>query len=160
MSRSVNESDQVEAVQGRTLDAIERDVASVVEELSALRAEHDGLPAQVEAATTQRDAWRLEELERRSRALGAQIDEVQVRLCRLYAERAGLLLPEAEEKARAAKLVYDRAHAEYLRAHRLTNQLGVEADNAQQEALNLRQSVIENERRARELTFGLAKRLA
>jgi chromosome segregation ATPase len=145
-------------VKGRTLEEVERDVADVVAGLESLRGERESLPAQVEAASAALDFTRLEELAGRGRELSTQLDEAQARFCRLQAERARLLLPEAEEKARAAKQVYDRAHAEYLRAHRLTNQLGVEYDNAQAQALRLRQSIDENERRSRELASGQAAR--
>jgi hypothetical protein len=47
--------------------------------------------------------------------------------------------------------VYEKAHAEYLRAHALTNRLGVEYDNAQAQAFRLRQTAEENERKAKSI---------
>lgn len=166
MSRRVNMmvnprvgSTEPEAVQGRALEEVERDLAWCTDELEALRGERDSLPALVEAAGAALDFTRAEALAGRGRELGARIDEGQARFCRLQAERARLLLPGAEAQAEAAKAVYDKAHAEYLRAHALTNRLGVEYDNAQAQAHRLRQSVEENERRARELTGQAARQV-
>lgn len=157
VSRRVNNT-EAEAVTGRTVEEVERELAHTIDELQTLRAERDALPAQAAEARVALDTWRLEALERRERELSVRIDEAQARFCRLQAERARLLLPAAEAQAEAAQAVYERAHAEYLRAHELTNQLGVECNNAQQQVQNLRQSVEANEQRARELSFGLAAR--
>jgi chorismate mutase len=152
----VNNAEQ-EAVKGRALEEVERDIAWCTGELEALRGERESLPALVEAATASLDSARLEALERRGRELSNQIDEALARFCRLQAKRARLLLPAAEAQAEAAKAVYDKAHVEYLRAHALTNRLGVEYDNAQAQALRLRVSIEENERRARELSGQAAR---
>jgi chromosome segregation ATPase len=146
-------------VKGRALAEVERDIAWCTDELQTLRAEHDSLPALVEAATAALDFTRKEELERRGRELSKQIDEAQARFCRLQAERAGLLLPEAEAEAAALKAAYDRAHAEYLEAYTRTNRLGVEYDNAQAQAHRLRQSIEENARRSRELSGQAARQV-
>ncbi|MBV8857881.1 MAG: hypothetical protein JOZ02_13185 [Acidobacteria bacterium] len=145
------------AVTGRTLDEVEAELSEAAAALQTLKAERDALPGQAEEARAALDSWRLGELEARGRELGGQIDEGQARLWLLQAERARLLLPEAEARAAAAKVEYDRAHAEYLEAHARTNRLGVEYDNAQAQALRLRESAEENERRARELASGLAR---
>ena len=151
MSSTVNRTEPG-AVKGRTVEEVEREIAYATDELQTLRDEREALPALVGAATAALDEGRAEALEARGRELSRQIDETQARFCRLQAERAKLLLPGAEAQAEAAKGVYEKAHAEYLRAHALTNQLGVEYDTAQAQALRLRQSVEENERRARELS--------
>lgn len=156
MRNGVNNTEQA-AVKGRALEEVERDLARCTDELEALRGERDSLPALVEAATAALDTWRLEELAGRGRELSRQLDEAQARFCRLQAERARLLLPEAEARAEAAKAEYDAAHAEYLEAHTRTNRLGVEYDNAQTQALRLRQSIEEHERRARELSGQAAR---
>lgn len=143
-------SGQAEAVKARTLDDVEADVARAAEELQSLKAERESLPAEVEAASANFDAVRLEELEQRERSLRARSDAAQGRLWQLYAERARLQLPEAEAKAAEAKAAYDRAHAEYLAAHELTNRLGVEANNTMMAAARLRQTIEENERRVKE----------
>jgi len=158
MGSRVN-STEPEAVKGRPLEEVERDLAWCTDELEALRGEREALPALAEEATAALDSGRLEGLERLGRELSAQIDEAQARFCRLQAERAGLLLPEVEEKAAAAKVEYDRAHAEYLEAYARTNRLGVEYDNAQAQAHRLRQSIEENERRAHELSGQAARQV-
>lgn len=127
-------------------------MARVVEELQRLKAERDELPALVEEAAAAFDQARREELEQRARSLEARSGAAQARLFRLYAERAGARLPEAEQAATAARAEYERAHAVYLEAYARTNRLGVEADNARARALSLKQAVEENERRARELS--------
>lgn len=153
MSKTVNGSEQAEAMKARALGEIERDVARLTEELQTLKAERDSLPGLVEAATAAFDSGRLEELERRGRELEAQSAQAQAGLFRLYAERAKAQLPEAEEAAAAARAAYDRAHAEYLDAHARVNRLGVEADNAGAHAFRLRQAVEANERKAQEVCF-------
>jgi len=155
MGSRVNETELGEAVKGRTLDDVEADVARASEELQALKAERDSLPAQVEEATANFDAVRLEELEARGRSVRMQISAAQARLWQLYAERARLQLPEAEAAAEAARAEYDRAHAEYLELYARVNRLGVESDNARVRAQALLWSAEENEQRAR----GLARRL-
>jgi chromosome segregation ATPase len=153
MSGRVNESEQrgtAEAVKGRSLDDVERDVARAVEELHSLKAERESLPESVEAATAGLDAVKLEELGQREHSLRAQVEAAQGRLWQLYAERARMQLPEAEAKAEEAQAEYGRAHAEYLQAHERTNRLGVEANNTMMAALRLRQTIEENERRVKE----------
>lgn len=147
------------AVKGRTLDDVEADAARAAEALHWLLGEQDALATERRAAAEERDAWRLAEIDERARALREEADAAQARLCRLHAERARLQLPNAEAQAAAARGVYDRAHAEYLKAHALTNRLGVEYDNASVRALSLRQAVAENVRRALELERGLPPHL-
>jgi chromosome segregation ATPase len=162
MSGRVNEAG-AGAVKGRTLEAVEADVERAVEELEGLRAESVSLAESVRVATAGQDAVRLEELDGRIQLLRAQTDAAQARLCRLHAERARAQLPEAEERAEAARAAYERAHAVYLEAHARVNRLGVESDNASMKASRLRQTAEENERRARELArrlpAGLVSRL-
>jgi chromosome segregation ATPase len=151
MSSKVNEGG------ARALVEVERDVALVAEELEALKAERDGLPALVEAATKAFDSAALEELGRRGRSLEAQGAAAQARLYRHHAERARAQLPAAEAEAGKARAEYDRAHAEYLELYARVNRLGVEADNARARAFRLRQSIEENERRAKEVSFSPAR---
>jgi seryl-tRNA synthetase len=147
MRSTVNRSEQTAAA-ARTLLEVEEELSRAVAELQALKAERDVADAAVRAAEAAQEMWRLEELEGRARSLRAQIEAGHARLWALYAERARLQLPEAEAQAAAARGVYDRAHAEYLRAHALVNQLGVECDTARVRALSLRQTMEENERKA------------
>ena len=151
MSSLVNGTDRAGAVKARTPEEVEADVARVAAGLQALKAEREAVCAGRAEAEELRDAWRLEEIDRRARELGERIDAEQARLCRLSAERARLELPEAEEKAEGLRADYDRAHAEYLAAYERTNRLGVDVDNAKVHALRLRQTIDDNERRAQEL---------
>ncbi|MDT5268411.1 MAG: hypothetical protein QOH49_597 [Acidobacteriota bacterium] len=148
MGSTVKDTAAAESAAARSLSEVEEELSRAVAELQALKAERDVADAAVRAATEAQETWRLEELQGRGHALRAQIEAGHARLWRLYAERARLQLPEAEAKAEAAKGVYDRAHAEYLRAHALVNRLGVESDNARVRALSLRQTMEENERKA------------
>jgi hypothetical protein len=153
MNERVNDSEQrgvAEAVKGRTLDEVEADVARAVEGLRSLQAERDAMQESIKEATKEQDAVRLEELTGPFQSLRVQVEAAQARLWQLYAERARLQLPAAEEKAEAAKEEYDRAHAEYLVAHERTNRLGVEANNTMMAAARLRQAIEENERRVKE----------
>ena len=143
----------------RSLDDVERDVALAAEELRRLKAVQEALAGERSSAEEERDAWRLEEIDARARTLREEEDAAQARLCRLHAERARAELPEAEEKAGAARAEYERAHAEYLRAYEETNRLGVEADNASMRAARLRQGVADNIRQALELERNLPPRL-
>ena len=157
MSSTVNTEQG--AVKGRTLDDVDADAARAAEELHRLRGQQAALAEERVAAAQERDAGRLAEIDGRARTLREQADAAHARLCRLNAERARLQLPDAEAQAAAARGVYDRAHAEYLKAHALTNRLGVESDNAAGRALRLRQAVAENVRRALELERGLPPHL-
>ena len=148
MGSTVSRSERTAAA-ARTLSEVEEELSREVAELQALKAERDVADAAVRAATEAQETWRLEELEGRGRSLRAQIDAGHARLWGLYAERARLQLPEAEAAAAAARQEYDRAHAAYLELHALVNRLGVESDNARVRALSLRQTVEENERKAR-----------
>lgn len=148
MSSIVNQSEH-EAVKGRALEEIERDLSQASEELQTLKAERDELPRQIEEATANLDARRLGELEARGRELRGQVEQARARLWSLQAERARALLPEAEERAEAAKAEFDVAYAEYLEAHARTNRLGVEVDNARVRASSLRYTAEENERKAK-----------
>ena len=159
MSNRVDEAGGAEAVMGRALDEIERDVALVADELQKLRAAQDALAVERSAAAEERDAWRLEEIDGRARPLREEADAAQARLYRLHAERARAELPEAEAQAGAARAEYERAHAEYLRAYEETNRLGVESNNASMRAERLRQGVADNIRRALELERNLPPRL-
>jgi chromosome segregation ATPase len=159
MSNRVSEVGSAGAVQGRSPEEIERDVASAADELQKLRTVQEALAEERSAAVEERDAWRLEEIDARARTLREEADAAQARLCRLHAERARAELPEAEEEAGAARSEYERAHAEYLRAYEETNRLGVEADNASMRAARLRQGVADNVRQALELERNLPLRL-
>lgn len=135
------------------------DAARAAEELHRLRGAQETLAAERGAIAEERDAWRLAEIDERAGTLRAEADAAQARLCRLNAERARRQLPDAEAQAAAARGVYDRAHAEYLKAHALTNRLGVESDNAAGRAFRLRQAVAENVRQALELERSLPPHL-
>jgi hypothetical protein len=135
------------------------DFTARVEALQRLRAEQEALAAGRTAAEEERDSWRLAEIDERARSLREEADSAQARLFRLYAERARAQLPEAEEAAAAARAEYDRAHAEYLKAHELVNRLGVESNNTGVRVVSLRQSVTDNVRRALELERSLPPRL-
>lgn len=159
MSRRVNESDQAEAVEGRTLDDVEAEAESASAELQALKAQSETLRQSIEEASAALDAVRLEELDRRARFLSPQIGAAQMRLHQLWAERARLQLPEAEAQEQAARAEYERVHAEYLQVYEQVNRLGVEADNARVRVLRLRQTAEENERQAQELRRSLPSSL-
>jgi hypothetical protein len=158
-NKPTSDNSQVRAVQGRDLADVEADAARAAEELHRLRGEQDALATERRAVAEERDAWRLAEIDGRALSLREEADAAQARLCRLNAERARLQLPAAEAQAAAARGVYDRAHAESLKAHALTNRLGVESDNAAGRALRLRQAVAENVRQALELERGLPPHL-
>jgi seryl-tRNA synthetase len=147
MGSTVNRSERTATV--RTLSEVEAELSRAVAELQALKSERDVADAAVRAAEAAQETWRLEELGQRGHALRAQIDEGHARLWGLYAERARLQLPEEEAVAAAAREEYDRAHATYLELHARVNRLGVESDNARARAWSLRQTMEENERKAR-----------
>jgi hypothetical protein len=99
MSSRVNNTGQA-AVKGRTPEEVERDLAYSIDELEALRGERDALPALVEAATTQLDFTRLEELAGWGCELNKQIDEAQARFCQFQVERARLCCPRPKRRPR------------------------------------------------------------
>jgi hypothetical protein len=149
MSSTVNGSSQAESAPARTLSEVEEELSQLAEAMSVLKSERDSVDAAVREATEAQEPWRLEELGRLGRDVRARIEATQARQWGLYAERAGLQLPEAEAQAAAAKEEYDRAHAEYLELYARVNRLGVESNNANVRALGLRQTMEENERKAR-----------